>query len=97
MYRVVARQYIKPEKMDEFLSLARELAELTNKNEPGCVSYKLYRDAKDPYAVAMFEEYRDEAAQQAHMKSEHFARLGGPMVACWDKPIDDTYYISVDS
>jgi len=93
MLKVVARQFIRPEKMDEFLSFAKQLAELTLQNELGCVSYELYLDAKEPYTVAMFEEYIDEAAQEVHMKSEHFAKLGGPMVACWAKPIEAAYYM----
>jgi quinol monooxygenase YgiN len=42
--------------------------------EPGCIHYYVNRSSDDPRRFFLFEEYVDEAAQQAHVDSEHFQR-----------------------
>jgi hypothetical protein len=42
--------------------------------EPGCVSFRAYRDAADPDRFALHEDYTSERAFQEHRQSAHFAR-----------------------
>ncbi len=54
----------------------RELA-VISRTEPGCVSYEVARaDEPDRATFVLFEKYRDQAALDAHMQTEHFQRLG---------------------
>lgn len=80
---IIAKLSLKPEKTKDFIAAAKEIIEKSNK-EPGCISYQLYQD---PYTVSKFvfvEEYKNQAAVDAHFASEHFKAFGpkiGDLVA----------------
>lgn len=40
--------------------------------EPGCVTFTAYRDPDDPDHFALYEQYTDEHAFQAHRQTPHF-------------------------
>lgn len=60
-----------PDKRDEALDLIAELAE-KSRAEPGMVEYRPTTDVDDPNVVRFFERYEDEAAFEAHSKTDHF-------------------------
>lgn len=72
--KVIAEDFIKPEKIDLIVPLYRELIEKTRK-EPHCVSYELFINQKDPGHFIFIEKWSDRAALEAHCQSEHFTRL----------------------
>lgn len=74
MIRVVASNSIDPNRLDEFLSLVKELISETRK-EIGCHGYSLYRDSKDPSLLTFIEVWSDQAALQTHSQSAHFVRI----------------------
>ena len=43
MLKVIARQHIRPGKMDEYLEAIRDLVDATRR-EPGCIEYSVYVD-----------------------------------------------------
>jgi quinol monooxygenase YgiN len=45
------------------------------KGEAGCLAYELNRDPDDPTAYVMFEKFKNTAALEAHLKSEHTTKL----------------------
>jgi quinol monooxygenase YgiN len=45
------------------------------KREAGCLAYELNRDPDDPTAYVMFEKFKNVAALEAHLKSEHTTKL----------------------
>ena len=47
MLKVIAQDFILPDRIDEVLPLYRELVEKT-RQETRCHSYELFRDQKDP-------------------------------------------------
>jgi quinol monooxygenase YgiN len=47
----------------------------TSLAEPGCLGYEAYRGLDDPTSMVLIERYRDDAALQAHAKSEHYQQL----------------------
>jgi quinol monooxygenase YgiN len=52
--------------------------------EPGIASFDLLQDEEDPTRFALIEVYRDEAAQEKHRATAHYARwkeLAEPMMA----------------
>ena len=90
MVKVVARDFLKPECVEEFLSITKELVEKTNRLDPGCISYELCRDLKDPLRFAMVEAWKDQESLDAHMKSPHFVELVPKMGALCSQPSELT-------
>jgi quinol monooxygenase YgiN len=64
-----------PEDADRAAEILRELRDETLK-EPGCASYEVARSIESPNVFVLFEQYKDQAALDAHLASELFDRLG---------------------
>lgn len=62
---------IDPERRDEAVDRARELAE-RSREEDGNVEYRVTTDIEDEGMLRFFERYDDEAAFAAHGESDHF-------------------------
>jgi quinol monooxygenase YgiN len=43
-----------------------------SRKEPGCLMYIVHRHKTDPRHFFIYEQYRDEAALEAHRNSTHF-------------------------
>jgi len=70
---IVARVKVKAGSEAAFETAAGELVACT-RTEPGCIEYALWRtDRADTYAFV--ERYEDDAAIEAHVKSEYFRRI----------------------
>jgi quinol monooxygenase YgiN len=57
----------------EFEGLFAELREQMRLHEPGCLLYSLLRSRKKQGAYIVHEQYRDQAALDAHEKAPHGA------------------------
>jgi quinol monooxygenase YgiN len=57
----------------EFERLFAELREQMHIHEPGCLVYSLLRSRKKPGVYIVHEQYRDQAALDAHEKAPHGA------------------------
>ncbi len=68
------RMRFRPEDRSKIAEMLRELT-LASRTEPGCRSYVAHTVAADPDTVLIYEQYRDEAALEAHRATEHFARF----------------------
>jgi quinol monooxygenase YgiN len=75
MIKVVANNYIKPECVDEFLRLTKEIVEKTNANDKGCIKYELCKDINEAGHYVMLEEWESQADLDAHMKAPHFTSI----------------------
>jgi len=71
---VVAKIRAAKGKGDALAALLEEQAEVVRKAEPGCLLYRPHRSATDPEVFLFYEQYRDEAALDAHRKAPHLAR-----------------------
>ena len=91
MIKVVAKNFVKADKLSEVLGLYKELVEFTRKEE-GCTTYELYQDEKDATIVAMIEEWESRAALEEHFKSEHFTRIVPKLKAFMVKETDINIY-----
>ena len=69
--RVVAKNYVKPEKIQEFIVLCKRLVEESIKEE-GCIDYGLYQELDNPGILTMLEEWHDKSNLDKHLKSNHF-------------------------
>ena len=74
MLAVIAKLNVKEGGEDQFESVMLDLAAKVNENEPGNHLYKLCKDSEGNYVV--MEIYEDEAALEAHGKSDHFRESG---------------------
>jgi quinol monooxygenase YgiN len=74
MLTVVARVRAAKGKGDALAALLEEQAAAVREAEPGCLVYRPHRSATDPDLFLFYEQYRDEAAFDAHRKGAHLAR-----------------------
>jgi quinol monooxygenase YgiN len=63
-----------PEDADKAEAILRELRDASRKEE-GVVAFEVARSHEKPNVFALWEEYRDRAALDAHIATEHFKRL----------------------
>jgi len=73
MVTVVAKLRAAKGKGDALAALLEEQAVVVRKAEPGCLAYRPHRSATDPEQFLFYEQYRDEAAFDAHRKAPHLA------------------------
>ena len=78
------------EDRDNVLEAVRRLADASRK-EPGCISYVPHEIAGDPSLIMIYEQYRDEAALDAHRASPHFHEhaIGGLYQWMKERSIED--------
>jgi quinol monooxygenase YgiN len=63
-----------PEDADRAEAILRELRDASRK-EQGVVTFDVGRSQKQANVFALWEQYRDSAALDAHVATEHFKRL----------------------
>jgi quinol monooxygenase YgiN len=65
---------VAPEDADKAESILQELRE-ASRAETGVITFEVARARDNPSTFALYEEYADQAALDAHAKTEHFNRL----------------------
>lgn len=58
-------------KESEVIKVFGKLA-AASRSEPGCLMYVVHQSVEDPRWFFVYEQYRDEAALEAHRQSPHF-------------------------
>jgi len=81
-YSFLSRFRIKSDREDQFVSLARQMESLVDR-EPGTLAFKFFR-LGEPGMFAVYESFVDEAADKAHMETDHGKPLIEQMVGCMD-------------
>ena len=66
---IVAKVRAAKGKGDALAALLKEQAAAVRKSEPGCLVYRPHRSTKDPDVFIWYEQYKDEAALDAHRKN----------------------------
>lgn len=74
MVLVIARFRPKPERLDEFVWLLEDVQEASRADD-GCLNYGYFRNVSDPMTFVAVEEWRDQDALEAHLRTEHVGRL----------------------
>lgn len=74
MIKVVAKNFVRTEKINEYLEYAKQMVEETVK-EQGCIKYELFQDEKEPKTLTFIEEWEDKAALILHTQSAHFVKF----------------------
>ena len=91
MVKVVAKHFVKEEKIDEFVEQAKKLVEATLK-EKGNIKYELFQDLKDPKILTMIEEWESKEVLDKHMNSEHFTEIVPLLSSFMEKPAEMNLY-----
>jgi quinol monooxygenase YgiN len=58
----------------EVLALFEKLTEQSRK-EPGCATYQVHRHKTEPRRFFIYEQYKDDAALEAHRGASHFLQF----------------------
>lgn len=95
MYAIVARWLVKAGHEDEVEALLREMLPHA-RSEPGCVMYEGNRDVADPRRFLLYEQYRDEAAFQAHIATDAFREIVANRIAPLLEERARETYLSID-
>ncbi|HXL98752.1 MAG TPA: putative quinol monooxygenase [Rhizomicrobium sp.] len=77
---VIATLKVQDGKGGEFESVFRALAAQVRANEPGNQLYQVVKSRADANTYVVMELYADQAALEAHGKSDHF-KAAGPKIA----------------
>jgi quinol monooxygenase YgiN len=80
---VVGRLTAKSGKEEELAALFRELSAMAKAHEPGMVQHAIFRSAADPRTFVVVEVFADQAAFDAHSRTDHYAAVGprlGPLI-----------------
>jgi quinol monooxygenase YgiN len=77
---VVATLKVAEGKGSDFEAVFRDLAAQVKANEAGNEMYRVFKSKADANTYVVMEIYADQAALEAHGKSDHF-RAAGPRIA----------------
>ena len=79
---VIATLKIREGKEQEFEQVFGELVTAVREKEEGNLVYALHRSRTDPQTYVVMEQYADQAAMEAHSRSDHFRSIGARMGPC---------------
>ncbi|NLL40166.1 MAG: antibiotic biosynthesis monooxygenase [Clostridiales bacterium] len=92
MVKVVAKNFVKADSIDAFLTIAKKLVEQTNEKDAGCIRYELFQDTENPQILTVIEEWESGEALQNHMSAKHFTELIPQLAALSEKPGEINIY-----
>ena len=87
MMTFLARMKVKEGKEAEFVRLAKMLTEKVVENEPETTAYEFFKLRDEPRAYAVYEQFFNEEAEEAHRNTKHFNEIAPDLIDC----IDGTY------
>lgn len=89
MISFTVRLKFRSEDLSEIAEILRELT-AASRQEPGCVTYVPHFVESQPETVLIYEQYKDEAAVEAHRGTPHFARyaIGGLYQKMLDREVE---------
>jgi quinol monooxygenase YgiN len=79
MICLAVRLSVKAGEEHRVAELFRSLQDASRK-EPGCVTYIVQQHLEDPRNFLVYEQYKDEAALQAHRNSDHFKKYAADQI-----------------
>lgn len=92
MIKIVAKNYIKSDKVEDFIKLAKQLVLDTRQNDIGCIRYELVQDIKNPQILTILEEWENQEALTKHGESKHFKDAVSQFSDYVEQPSDTHLY-----
>ena len=68
---LIVKWIAESERQEEIAAILREM-QVRTRQEPGCMSYDVYRSSEDPHEFMLVELYKDEKAVTAHGSTDYF-------------------------
>lgn len=96
MIKIVAKHYLKKDKIDIFIALAKKLVAETQKGDAGCIHYDLFQDLKDPTILTIIEEWENQDSLDKHMEAKHFKEIVPQLGEFYEKPGEINLYQKVE-
>jgi quinol monooxygenase YgiN len=78
---LLAKLKVQPGKEADFEAAAKDMIATVRTAEPGTLAYILHKNSKDPTEFIYYEVYTDQAAFDAHGKTDHMRAFGGKIGA----------------
>ena len=85
MIVLVLQVVVQEGKKEDFITIARQIAEGSQKEE-GNIEYHLYEELDEPNTVAFIEKWKDQEALDVHETFEHFTKNIGKLKSLCAKP-----------
>jgi len=74
-----------------FTTLTRE-----SRQEPGCLMYQVHRHKTEPRRFLIYEQYKDDAALEAHRSTPHFMKYARKELPRFGDRVDGQLYDALD-
>ena len=75
----------------EVVEVFRKLTE-ESRREPGCLMYQVHQHKDEPRLILVYEQYKDEAALEAHRNSPHFQEYARKQLPTLGERIEGNLY-----
>src|SRR5215468_11755036 len=75
MIAIVVELKVPASASKDFAALSEQHARRCLEREPGCQQFDITQDPADPEQWLFYERYRDEAALEAHRKTDYLAKF----------------------
>ena len=95
MIGVTAKLFIAKGKEAEFETAALDLMAKVIANEPGVLTYQLYKSKEDANTYIFMEQYVTQEALEAHGKTDYFLAAQPTLGACLSGAPDIQFFDSV--
>ena len=91
MIVVVGRVSTDAERREQLIEIAQTVA-AASRQEPGCISYRIYEDTEADNDFVFVEEWEDDAALQKHFATPHIADFMGAVTGALVAPPDVKFH-----
>ena len=91
MIVVTGRIRTTPERSAQLVELAQAMCR-ASRGDDGCIGYRFYADTEQADHFVFIEEWRDDAALQAHFAQPHTATFMGSINALTECPPDALFH-----
>jgi len=88
----IAKLVVKEGREAEFERLQEELSELTHAAEPDTHIYDVIKQRDAARAYVVYARFKDDAAFEAHQKTDFHDRLVPPILDCLAVPMDLQFF-----
>jgi quinol monooxygenase YgiN len=82
----------KPGHEAEVAELFRKLT-VESRKEPGCLMYQVHRHKENPARFFIYEQYKDDAALEAHRHTPHFLEYARKQLAPIADRVEGNLYL----
>ncbi len=96
MIKIVAKNYVKKDRVNDYIALAGKLVKVTNERDAGCLHYQLYQDTVDPQILTFLEEWESDEHLKLHMEAKHFKEMVPALGEFQEKPGELNVYRPVE-